>query len=204
MKRLNLGVGLIGLRAFASFFQRDITVSLTVAYIMLILIGIVFSYVYYIQFGIHIVEYADITDFLLIPIIDPLTVLFFSLSLALYYLIVGIFDWIEAKYSTLIQWIYVGASAKLQGYVQQVFLVLFVPVYVFGVAYLYTYPIAYSIKQGFGTQIIVELQNKELPKHLHLPLFIGKNNGYVFLYYYPEHQTVIIPIENVGSITLQP
>lgn len=80
------------------FIKTDISLSLTLSYILLISLGILYNYHYYRQFGIDILPYCDLTDFLVTPIREPMILLFFVCNLFLLYLITLWDDYIFRKF----------------------------------------------------------------------------------------------------------
>lgn len=69
------------------FLKKDVSLSLSLGYILLISLGILFNYLYYSYFEIDILPYCDLTDFLVTPIREPLILVFFAGNLFFLYLI---------------------------------------------------------------------------------------------------------------------
>lgn len=65
-------------------FREHPTLLLTFCYLLITLIGVLYSYFFYQEFGINIIKFADLSDFLLASILEPLSVgIFIGLVVAL-------------------------------------------------------------------------------------------------------------------------
>jgi hypothetical protein len=53
------------------------TLALTMTYAVVTLIGVVYSFFFFREFGINILKFADLSDFLLASIIEPVSILIF-------------------------------------------------------------------------------------------------------------------------------
>lgn len=67
---------------------KEIQSLLTFAYIIIIGIGMLFTYQKYSEFGINIFDYADVFEFLIAPFSDPYIVIFSSLSISFIFLLI--------------------------------------------------------------------------------------------------------------------
>ena len=54
---------------FQRLFREHPALLLTVCYFLITLIGVIYSYFFYQEFGINIVKFADLSDFLLASIL---------------------------------------------------------------------------------------------------------------------------------------
>lgn len=85
---------------------KEIQSILTFSYIVIIGIGMLFTYQKYSEFNINIFDYADVFEFLIAPFSDPYIVLFSSLSISFIFLLIRLDVVWRAKYPSF----YIKAS----------------------------------------------------------------------------------------------
>lgn len=78
---------------------KELQTVISVFYIMMVGIGMLFEYQKYNLFGINIFEYADVFDFLIAPFKSPTIFLFILLSLVLTYAIFKLDIFMQKKWS---------------------------------------------------------------------------------------------------------
>jgi len=66
---------------------KEFQTILSVFYLLLVMIGMFFSYSKYSQFGINIFQYSDISDFLLTPFRDTIIFIFSFITVLVVYLV---------------------------------------------------------------------------------------------------------------------
>ena len=95
-------------KSTAAFLQKDISLSLSITYVVLVAIGIIFNGAYYLCFRINVISYSDISDFLMAPFRDMFILIFtIATVFSIYYL--NVFDeWLERKYPKLHDSMYMG------------------------------------------------------------------------------------------------
>jgi hypothetical protein len=81
-----------------NYFRNEPGHALTFGYVMLIFIGLVFDFYYYIAFGINVVQFVELDDLLLAPIQDILVLFNVFIFCFLLYLIVEWDVWWRNKY----------------------------------------------------------------------------------------------------------
>jgi hypothetical protein len=69
------------------FILREPSLALTISYLVLIIVGMFFSYAYYLRWGIDVFQYATISDFILAPFKDTIVLLFAIISILLSWLV---------------------------------------------------------------------------------------------------------------------
>ena len=69
---------------------KEIQTVMTVSYLVIIAVGMLFKQKAYAAFGINIFEYADVFDFLIAPFKDSLIILAALLGVALFMIIIGL------------------------------------------------------------------------------------------------------------------
>ena len=184
----------------SKFLQKDISLSLTLSYVALVAIGITFNSAYYICFRINIIQYSDISDFLLAPFRDPF-ILIFTIGTIVFLHYNNIFDnWLEEKHPKIHQRLYIGLDKeKFQQWYASKGMVFVIVLYVYFVALLYGIFQSNKVKKGESDYICVIMKDNHFEPTDTL-YFVGKNNGFTFLYNKNKKQTNIIPMSDVLRI----
>lgn len=188
-------------KSIAQFLKKDISLALSLSYIALIAIGIIFNSAYYLFFRINIIQYSDISDFLLAPFRDPF-ILIFTIGTIVFVHYNNIFDhWLEEKHPEIHQVFYKGLDKEKfqKWYSSSNGMSLVIVFYVCSIAMLYARFQATKVKDGENNYIhVVTKDNKFEPSDT--LYFVGKNNGFTFLYNKSKKQTNIIPMSDVLRI----
>lgn len=74
--------------------KADVGLTLTVAYVILICLGILFNFHYYDFYRVDVFAFSDLTDCLIAPIRRPLIILFFLFTLVLFVAFMELDDWL--------------------------------------------------------------------------------------------------------------
>jgi|GEM_PF-4101604 hypothetical protein len=98
------------------FLSRDLSLSLSIAYIALIGIGMLFSNQYYSMWGIDIFQFAGISDFLLAPFRDLLVFLFVLVSIAGSFIAIRFSRKLDRKYPHLAKYWNLGIHTESKNY----------------------------------------------------------------------------------------
>ncbi len=185
------------------FFQKDLSFSLTLCYISLIAVGMIFDMVLYSFFKINIANYSDISDFLLAPFRD-LKILVFTIGTILILHWITEFDiWLEKKHPKWHKMFYYGIDKeKFQKSFSGngMYVILFL--YIFMAAYLYSLTEVKKIKnQAFSNTIVSSKDYQSAPNDT--LIYIGKTNTFIFMYKKNDKSTLILPVGDVLSIEVK-
>jgi len=74
--------------------KADVGLTLTVAYVILICLGILFNFHYYDFYRVDVFAFSDLTDCLIAPIRRPLIILFFLFTIVLFVGMMEFDDWL--------------------------------------------------------------------------------------------------------------
>jgi hypothetical protein len=74
--------------------KADVGLTLTVAYVILICLGILFNFHYYDFYRVDVFAFSDLTDCLIAPIRRPLIILFFLFTIVLFVGLMEFDDWL--------------------------------------------------------------------------------------------------------------
>lgn len=193
--------------------KTDIGISLSVGfYIMMIGIGMLFSFCYYGMFNINIFKFSEISDFLLIPFADPFTIIFTLLSIII---IVGIsyLDLVLRKknpdfHLKFSRWATLGLMSEdyikhklyqkknVWGYYFAIM------IYVFYAAVFYG---KYKATRVKNQQTYIEYKidfEGNIPAKDSL-IFLGDNAGYYFLYHSSQKESYVIPKDKLNFAKLK-
>ena len=85
---------------------------LGVLYLLMIAVGMLFSYKKYVEYGINIFEYADVFDFFIAPFTDGYIVIFALLTFLVFLALVSLDARLEKKSLKIYTFIYMGLNKK--------------------------------------------------------------------------------------------
>ena len=166
---------------------KEFQTILSLFYLLLVGIGMLFSYSKYAVFRVNIFQYSDILDFLLEPFRDITIFLFTFITVVLIYLLVKLELFTKRKFNKLYNSKFYFGFYKSNPLISMV---------IFFILYLYVFSGKYGklcetriLKKSNNIEIL--LNNGEIKKGK----LIGKNNGYIFLLE-NEKEVNIYPISN--------
>ncbi|MDA1372894.1 MAG: hypothetical protein O2971_19365 [Proteobacteria bacterium] len=88
-----------------NFFRNHPTMVITLGYFIVTGIGVVYSIFFYREFGSNIVKFADVTDFLLASIVEPISIVIF-LGILVFTLTMFQLDfWVRRKWPGYKRWL---------------------------------------------------------------------------------------------------
>lgn len=98
------------------FILREPSLALTLSYLVLIIIGMVFSYHYYLNWGIDVFQYATISDFILAPFKDAIVLLFGTISILLSWLVFELSKKLDQSFPKLSRILWFGVKPGTSTY----------------------------------------------------------------------------------------
>ncbi len=193
------------LKKIIHVFEKDKALFFTVSYLILTGIGMIFSGVYFFYFQINILEYSQISDFILIAFKDPFYLLFFVLTIIFIYLLYLLDKWSLKTFPRF--WKYRKGRFNIIKPTANSYLVsygLVVLLYTSYVAIFYGKYKVKEIKSGKGIPVKMYLTTGLEPIETDsLPLLIGTTSSVVFLYHPRTKSTEIVPFNSVRKIVIQ-
>lgn len=185
------------------FLKQDFNTSLSVGYLSLVAIGMVFEGGLYLCFHINIVQYSDISDFLLAPFRNPKILIFVTASVLLIYLITLFDEWWEKTFPKSYKWLYFGRDIdKYKEWYSIKGVAMSIALYIFFAATLYADKKEESIKSTLVSETELTFKDNKFEANDTL-IYIGKTNGYVFLYNRTKKQTDVVPMGDVLKIEVK-
>jgi len=176
-----------------SFFREHPTMLLTFCYFIITVIGVLYSYFFYQEFGINIIKFADLSDFLLASILEPLSIIIF-VGIVIFYLLNFWFDiWCRKRF----KWYGEFAEKRLKSkYSDPILFISAIIILTTAVVNILAVNNAKNIKSGIVDEFSVRLSDpgehiQELPLAL-----LGSSSRYAYFYDVSKSETIVIPVEN--------
>ena len=198
-----------GFKTVFTNFEWGISLSVG-GYLVLIFLGISYSFFYFMTFRINIFLFSEINDFLMAPLANPLVILLASLSmgllLVLYYLS---FLW-QRKHFKSYQIFYrimmLGRKAdkkKISKMMKSPFYIFFaVLVYLLVAAEFYGF---YRSSKTYHNENLFHYKlsiDKDLVKNLDSLVYVGDNSAHYFLFDTIKREATVIPKEQVKFVRI--
>ena len=157
---------------------------LGVLYLLMIAVGMLFSYKKYAEFGINIFEYADVFDFFIAPFTDIYIMVFAVITMFVIILLIWFDTWLERKSLRVYTWLHMGINKKkwFKQYLKMTFAAIFI-IYMFLASMLYAkfstkeINLAYPIRLNYvGEQAKI---GKQIGKTKEVIFLLAGNDVYV-------------------------
>ena len=186
-------------------FEHDKTLFFTVSYLILTAIGMIFSGAYFLVFDINILDYSQISDFILIAFKDPFYLLFSVLTVILTILIYYFNKWLMTKFPNYFlkqekkrwnKWFKQTGNYYFWGYMMVLL------VYIPENAYFYARYKSNEIKTGKGQVVQVYYNSGNQSVKPPFPTLVGTTSNFVFLYHPETKTTEIVPFNSVSKIVI--
>lgn len=190
-----------------AFLRKHPGMMASLAYALLTLCGLIYSYAFYAKFNIPILKLADLSDMLIAGISEPAAILMFSGGIALAVISDLLF---AVTYRARERW-----RKKPESLKKRLFLMLYYTpkrkIEVLGglLFILIAYPIIFvelyaehqseQIKEGTGSLVLLSSE-----KYQETPLFLlGSTTNFVITYDIATEKAVLTPIEEIKQIIPQ-
>ena len=186
----------------ASLWANHPGLLITVSYLIITAIGLVYDARVYAEFRINIAEYAETSDFLLAAARAPLIILLSLAPLPLLLVLAWFDRWSRRRFPR-----YAALSLRSEqamGGERRARLMsraFFVATYAVLFMMMYAERVAEDIKRGNGRRVEVELVDGR-PGPTELPILLGTTAKFVFLYYPSARRTHVVPAENIARIVV--
>jgi len=155
----------------------DSQAYITLGYLTVVIIGMMFDFNYYNRFSINIFEYADVLDFLLAPVKNVQLMIFAFATFLIVFIIYQFDKWWEKKSPKSYSKINFGASKRFSDKYRPVAFSITLILY-FYIASGYYGEQMFEKYQEEGEQIEVVFESDQ--RHMSGKL-IGKNTDYIFI-----------------------
>jgi hypothetical protein len=191
--------------AIAEIARAHPTLLITLAYLTLTAVGLVYDAWLYMYFRINIIEYSETSDFLLAAVRTPLVIILSILPVLILWALTSLRRRARRAFPRYDKWSkrYQGTlwdmdSPRARGPIGFVFVVVYAILF----TQLYALRVADNIKAGRGRVVKVEMIVPGSVPTTDTTLLVGTTGKFVFLYNPRSNQTRIVPFENVSSISV--
>ena len=191
------------LRRVGGFVARHEGIAFTLAYLGLATIGMVHLAGFYAEFHVNVLEFADVSDFLLAPVRDPLVVLVSIAPLAVFAVLNALNRLAARGWHRLRNSRPDPAKVAREQRLNRILWPMAFVLWVLAFNLRYVDLTTDRIKAGRGKQVVaMDMEGKSLatPPDSTITLLPGTAR-YAFFYRAGRDQLVIVPIENLRSIT---
>ena len=192
-------------RQLAVIAREHPTLLLTLAYLALTAVGLVYDAWLYAYFRINVVEYSETSDFLLAAVRTPLVIILSILPVLILWTITRLrrrarkmfprYDRFSKRYEGTM---WDMENPRIGGPIGVVFVVIYAILF----TQLYALRVADNIKAGRGRVVKVEMIVPGSIPTTDTTLLVGTTGKFVFLYNPRSNQTRIVPFDNVSSISV--
>lgn len=171
------------------------TMAMTLSYLIVTAIGGVYSFFFYREFGVNIIKFAELTDFLLVSVMEPISIVIF-LSVVIFTLSAFMVDfWVRKKRPGYGRWLGRRIAPK---YSDPIIYIVAVTLLVTLYVRQFAIENANEVKSGTIDEYTVRIADPgEQPAERTLAL-LGNTSRFSILFDYEESEVLIIPLENVS------
>jgi len=177
-----------------SFISDEPSLAISLGYLLLIGIGMLFSYQYYANWGIDVFQFAGFEDFLLAPFKDMLVLFFVPVSVLISYLAIRFSKKLDRKYPRLSKYWNFGITAESKNYNQFMNFHLFAGI----LLYLHISSSIFSAYREYRVRkhpenyrVNVQLEDGSFQPYL----LLGLTENFVLVLSEKERQAIAIPTE---------
>lgn len=168
------------------------TLLLSICYFIVTIIGVVYSFFFYAEFGIEILKYADLSDFLLASILEPLSIIVFLFWLIFYLLSFKLDLWARNKFNRYGRFVEKAMKPK---YSDPILFCLSVTVITVLFVKSLAIDNAEKIKAGDFDQYTVSLPNSINEQAIAL---LGTSSRFSYFYDVISMESIVLPVESIA------
>jgi len=184
----------------ARIFAEQPGLVLTAGYLVLTALGLGYQFAYFREFRVNILDYAEVSDFLLAALREPAVLLLALAPLPLLWALSNSSRYLGRISPRFDNYVKSADTARARAIVHP----LFVAIYFLLFALLYAEWKAGFIKRGVGNRVAITLQTTPVGGMPAGPaILLGKTSEFIFLYYRSERRTHVIPIDNLARLVVE-
>lgn len=181
------------------FFGEHPTLLLSLCYFVITVIGVLYHYYFYREFGINIIKFADLSDFLLVAVLEPMSLLLFIVSTITIAVIYKMEMVGRAKFKAY------GRFVGKRRYSKYIDLTVFSGAMVMTLI-VYIQSLAQGnaeeVRSGIIDQYAVRIADFEQGS-ANLAL-LGSSSRYVYFFDVSKDQALVVPVESVSYMKKVP
>lgn len=177
---------------FRIYAKEHPTLLLSICYFIVTIIGVVYSFFFYAEFGIEILKFADLSDFLLASILEPLSIIIFIFWLFFYLISFKLDIWMRNKYKGYGRFVERAMKPK---YSDPILITLSISV----ITVLFVKNLAIEnteiIKSGDNDKYVVVLPNSNDEQTVAL---LGTSSRFSYFYDVASKEAIVLPVESIA------
>ena len=184
--------------AVKSFARENPTMILTLCYVLITAIGTGYSFFFYREFGINIIKFADLSDFLLAAILEPLSLMLFALIIICIFLLY----WLDVQFRKRFNFYrYFVEKGLMSKYSDPIIMLIIIVSFSFIFMRELAVDNANKIRvEGKDTYQVSLSEDDSAPTVKKLEL-LGSTSRFVYLYDPIKKQSVVISPENLNYMS---
>jgi hypothetical protein len=176
-------------------FREHPTLLLTFCYFVITIIGVLYSYFFYQEFGINIIKFADLSDFLLASILEPKSVIIFISLIFITYFLYWFDFLLRKKYKGYGNFVEKKFKSKYTDPIGYIFILVFYTTFLVQSIAIRN---AEEVKAGKTDDFVVRISDPgEHQAETNLAL-LGSSSRYLYLFNNKKSEAQVIPVENVS------
>jgi len=176
-----------------SFIREHPTLILTFCYSIITSIGVIYSYFFYNEFGINILKFADLSDFLLASILEPISVIIFLAIVVAAWIAFTLDKKLSTKLKGYGRWL-----KKMPKYFEPVFGVIAISI--IAIMYVRYFAIANAdeVKAGVIDEYTVRFSDSGELLQLGTLALLGSSSRFSYFYDLNTTRALVVPLENIS------
>lgn len=193
------------IRRLADFGRQHPGLFLTLGYLSATAVGMLSSWTFYRRFGVNIFHYAQLSDFILVPLRHPLAAVAILAAFPAVWLIMRTDELLDRR----LRWYkYVYGPEKLRRLSRTpVAWTLYLALYAYAFSLVHSARLAAPIASGLAGSVEAQLQTGQyLGRDGTQPFassLLGTTSAYVFFYDVSSRAVTVVPLENLARVTLE-
>ncbi|NNF14492.1 MAG: hypothetical protein HKN72_14785 [Gemmatimonadetes bacterium] len=166
-------------------------------------VGMLSSWTYYSRFGIDIFAYAQLSDFLIAAVRNPMATLAILVAIPAVWLVMVSDAWFDRRYSWY-RYLYLTDGLRRMSRSTPALVIYFI-LYAFIFAVLYSGRMEDRVRNGAAPRVQVQLQSGTYQgrdgSQPFAAYLLGSTASFVFLYDAGSAEVTAVPLENLARIT---
>ena len=180
---------------FQNYYRDHPTLLLSLCYFLVTLIGVIYSYYFYAEFGIAILKFADLSDYLLASILEPMSVVFFVVVVVFYFFTYKVELWSRRRFKGYGRLVEKSLKPKYSDpLLFSFFIIALTVMYVKGFAE----DNAQEIKDGNMDEYNVLVPAYQGGTRETSVALLGSTSRFTYFYNVTTKESLVVPIENIS------
>lgn len=186
-------------------FRQHPGLALTVTYLLLSAIGVMYNAFLFLNFRINFLYYSEPADFVMAALRDPVVILLSVLPYPFVKATDSFGKWLKRRFKGYGRFSdSMERGLEKRKITQRSMMIASVALWSFAFTGNYANFIADRIRDGLGRRVEIHLSHDAppIPELIEKPILIGTTNRFVFLHYPENRATHIVPMEMVSRLVI--